>query len=475
MPSGRSGRTMNVAKEARVRVTFCGAAGTVTGSCHLVEVGGLRILLDCGLFQGHQDVETRNYAAFPFAPREIDFVVLSHAHLDHAGLLPRLVREGFRGDVISTPPTAEIARAVLMDAAHVQAEDAQYRARKAKRRGEEVFPPLYDVGDVLDTLDTFRRRIPYEERVSLKDGTEVVLHDAGHILGSASVELRGEGKTLVYSGDLGNAHRPLVRSASPPPRADVVLVESTYGDRRHRSLDESVTEMQSLAKTVLGRGGNLLIPSFALERTQEVLYELFTLWQHGELPECRVFLDSPLGIATTRIFARYPDYFDAAGREVFSRKPNPFVFPPLRYTQTTEESRQINALAGGAIILAGSGMCTGGRILHHLRHNLWREECGVLFVGYQADGTLGRSLVDGARRVNVLGEETAVRATVSTVNGFSAHADQPALVAWLKQAAAPEIYLVHGEKTSSDGLKKAIQREMSGEVHLAAWQETVVV
>ncbi len=458
-----------------MRVTFCGAAGTVTGSCHLIEVDGLRILLDCGLFQGHQDVETRNYAAFPFSPSDIDFVVLSHAHLDHAGLLPRLVRQGFRGDVISTPPTAEIARAVLVDAAHVQVEDAQYRARKARRRGEEVPPPLYDVADALDSLDAFRRRIPYEEPLLLKGGIEVVLHDAGHILGSASVELRAEGKTLVYSGDLGNAHRPLVKNPSPPPRADLVLVESTYGDRRHRSLEESVDEMQSLAKTVLERGGNLLIPSFALERTQEVLYELFVLWQEGRLPPCRVFLDSPLGIATTRIFARYPDYFDAAGREVFSREPNPFSFPPLHYTQTTEESKQINALTQGAIILAGSGMCTGGRILHHLRHNLWREECGVLFVGYQADGTLGRSLVDGAQRVSVLGEETAVRATISTVNGFSAHADQPAIVEWLRPAAAPEIYLIHGERTASDGLKAAIQKAMPGDVHLAAWRETAVL
>ena len=405
--------------------------------------------------------------------REIDFVVLSHAHLDHAGLLPRLVREGFRGDVISTPPTAEIARAVLMDAAHIQAEDAQYRARKARRRAEDSPPPLYDVGDVLDTLDAFRRRVPYEERVALRNGVEVVLHDAGHILGSASVELRGDGKTLVYSGDLGNAHRPLVRDPTPPPPADVVLVESTYGDRRHRSLEESVAEMHALARTVLGRGGNLLIPSFALERTQEVLYELFGLWQRGDLPECDVFLDSPLGIATTRIFGRYLDWFDDEGRQVFSREPNPFAFPPLHYVQTIDESKRINALSARNIILAGSGMCTGGRVLHHLRHNLWRDECGILFVGYQAEGTLGRQIVDGAKRVNVLGEETAVRATVSTVNGFSAHADQPAVVEWLRGAKAAAIFLVHGEAMSLDALKTAIERELPGDVHLAGWRETV--
>ena len=456
-----------------MRVTFCGAAGSVTGSCHLVEADGLRILLDCGLFQGQRDVEARNRAPFPFEPRGIDFVVLSHAHLDHAGLLPRLVREGFRGDVISTPPTAEIARVVLVDAAHIQTEEARYRARKARRRGEEAPPPLYDVGDALDSLDAFRRRVRYDEPVTLKRGVDVILHDAGHILGSACVEVRAEGKSLLYSGDLGNAHRPLVKSPSAPPHADLVLVESTYGNRRHRSLEESVAEMKTVAETVLGRGGNLLIPSFALERTQEVLYELFSLWRRGGLPECRVFLDSPLAIATTRIFARYLDYFDADGREVFSRTPNPFSFPLLHYAQTTEESKEINALRQRNVIIAGSGMCTGGRILHHLRHNLWREDSGILFVGYQADGTLGRSIVDGARRATLFGEETVVRAMVATVNGFSAHADQPALVEWLRQATPGEVFLVHGEATSLEGLKKAIQSEIATQVHVATWLETV--
>ncbi len=458
-----------------MRITFCGAAETVTGSCHLVETDGLRILLDCGLFQGHRDVESRNRESFPFKPAEIDFLLLSHAHLDHVGLIPRLVKEGFHGEVVTTPPTAEIAKVILTDSAHIQVEEAAYRARKARRRGERAPSPLYDVGDVLDSLDAFRRRIPYDKPATLKEGVEVVFHDAGHILGSATIELRAEGKALLYSGDLGNRHRPIVRDPSDPPHADIVLIESTYGDRRHRTLDDSVAELREAIKTVIGRGGNLLIPSFALERTQEVLYELFLMWQMKELPKCKIFLDSPLAIATTRIFARHPGYFDAEGKDVFSQSPNPFDFPPLHFTQTTDESKSINAIPEGNIIIAGSGMCTGGRIIHHLRHNLWREEAGVIFVGYQARGTLGRTVIEGADRVSIFGEETAVRAQIWTVNGFSAHADQPILLSWLKKASPDHVFLVHGEEESLQGFKQAIDQKLTVDAQIPAWKETVEV
>lgn len=458
-----------------MRITFCGAAETVTGSCHLVETDGLRILLDCGLFQGHREVEARNRGEFPFDPTRIDFLLLSHAHLDHVGLIPRLVKEGFVGEVVTTPPTAEIAKVILADSAHIQVEEASYRTRKARRRGEEALPPLYDVGDVLDSLDAFRRRVPYEQPVALKNGVEAVFHDAGHILGSATIELRAEGKTLLYSGDLGNRHQPIVRDPSDPPRANAVIIESTYGNRRHRTLDDSVIELKEAIHTVIGRGGNLLIPSFALERTQEVLYELFLMWQGKELPRCKIFLDSPLAIATTRIFSRYPGYFDKEGKEVFSQPPDPFNFPPLHYTQTTEESKRINALPEGNIIIAGSGMCSGGRIIHHLRHNLWRKEAGVIFVGYQARGTLGRQIIEGADRVNIFGEETAVRAQLWTVNGFSAHADQPILLNWLKKADADRVFLVHGEEESLEGFNQAIEEKLLARPQIAGWQETVEV
>jgi metallo-beta-lactamase family protein len=458
-----------------MKITFCGAAKTVTGSCHLVEAGGRKILLDCGLFQGSHDVEIRNAQGFPFEPAQVDVVLLSHAHLDHVGRIPLLVKNGFRGEVISTPPTAAIAKVILTDSAHLQVEEAAHNARKAGRHGEEARGPLYDVGDVLDSLETFRRRVGYEESIDLGGGVSAVFHDAGHILGSAVIELRAEGKTLLYSGDLGNRHHPIVRDPSRPPKVDAAIIESTYGDRRHRRLEESVDELKEAVHTVLGRGGNVLIPSFALERTQEVLYELFLMWRNKELPQCKIYLDSPLAIATTRIFARYLPFFDAEGKEVFSKRPNPFNFPPLHYAQTTDESRHINSQPEGNIIIAGSGMCTGGRILHHLRHNLWRKEAGVIFVGYQAASTLGREIVEGAKRVRIHGEETVVQAQIWTVNGFSAHADQPLLLDWLGKTEAKQVILVHGEPSSLDGFSRAITETLAMETRIPDWKETLAL
>ena len=458
-----------------MKITFCGAAGTVTGSCHLVETNGIRILLDCGLFQGRREVEDYNLDPFPFDPNKIDYLLLSHAHLDHVGLVPRLVREGFTGEIVCTPPTEEIAKLILADSAHLQVEEAAYRARKARRRGEEAKGPLYDMGDVLRASSAFRKLIAYEEEIDLGHGVSAIFHDAGHILGSANIELKSEGKTIVYSGDIGNRHQPIVREPSLPPHADAVLIESTYGDRRHRPAEESAAELKGAIETVLGRRGNLLIPSFALERTQEILYALFLLWKKKGLPKCRIFLDSPLAIATTRVFGRHLDYFDKEGREAFSHTPNPFSFPPLEYTQTTDESRRINAIPEGNVIIAGSGMCTGGRIVHHLRHNLWREEAGVIFVGYQAGGTLGRRIVEGDEHVKILGEEVAVRAQVWTVNGFSSHADQPILIDWLRSASPKEAFLVHGEEHSLKGLGEAAESQLSLKAHIAVRGETVEV
>ena len=339
-----------------MRITFCGAAGTVTGSCHLVEVEGLRLLLDCGLFQGGRQREDLNRQPFPFDPKEIDAVLLSHAHLDHAGRLPLLVGRGFAGKILCTEPTAEIAKLMLADSAHLQVEEAAYRARKARRRGETAEPPLYDMAEVLRCVDLFRPIAGYGEPVRLSDRVSCVFRDAGHILGSAAIELRTSNGNLLFSGDLGNRHQPIVRDPSRPPRADVLLIESTYGDRIHRSMEETVAELREAIETVIPDNGNLLIPTFALERAQEVLYELFLLWKDDELPRCRIFLDSPLAISTTRVFARHPDYFDAEGQAVFSSTPNPFDFTPLRYSQTTDESKEINKKSRGNVIIAGSGM-----------------------------------------------------------------------------------------------------------------------
>ncbi len=458
-----------------MRITFCGAAGTVTGSCHLVETDGLRILLDCGLFQGAHDRDQGNRAPFPFDAKSIDFVLLSHAHLDHAGLLPRLAREGFSGRIICTRPTAEIARLMLADSAHLQVEDAAYQARKAKRRGELALPPLYDMDDVLRCAELFRPLDGYGVAASLRGSVSCVFHDAGHILGSACVELRSPNGTLLFSGDLGNGHRPIVRDPSEPPRADVVLVESTYGDRRHRTIEESVAELEEAIQTIVPRGGNLLIPSFALERTQEVLYEMFQFWTSKRLPRCMIYVDSPLATSTTRVFARFLDYFDEEGRRIFAGHPNPFEFPALDYVETMDESKRLNTQPGGNVIIAGSGMCNGGRIVHHLRHNLWNDKAGVVFVGFQAVGTLGRTLVDGAKSVHIFGEEVAVRAKIWTVGGFSSHADQLGLLHWLRQTSAKHLFLIHGEPATLQAFRDVIARELTIEPHMAAWKETVSV
>jgi len=458
-----------------MKITFCGAAETVTGSCHLIEVDGMRLLLDCGLFQGGHHAKDRNRDPFPFDPKSIDVVLLSHAHLDHSGRLPLLVRQGFSGKILCTSPTAEIVKLMLADSAHLQVEEASYRARKARRRGKEAPPPLYDMADVLRCAELFRPVAGYDQLTKLNDRVSCVFHDAGHILGSAAIELRTSNGSLLFSGDLGNRHQPIVRDPAPPPTVDVLLVESTYGDRAHRSMDDTVAEFKTAIKTVIPNNGNLLIPSFALERAQEVLYELFLLWKDGELPRCRIFLDSPLAISTTRVFARYPDYFDAEGQSIFAGSPNPFDFTPLRYTQTTDESKEINKTSRGNIIIAGSGMCTGGRIIHHLRHNLWHKDSGVLFVGYQAVGTLGRQIVDGAQQVRIYGEEVAVAAKVWTVNGFSSHADQPILLDWIRQAEPKHLILVHGEQETLRAFADRIRQDLSLESHTAAWQETIEI
>ncbi len=411
----------------------------------MVEANGLRLLFDCGMYQGHD--AARNREPFPFDPQKIDYVILTHAHLDHCGMIPRLVREGFRGHVISTRPTADIARHILLDAAHLQEEEAEREARRARRRGEPPPEPLFDVGDALAAMDHFSLRIEYGKELKLDHGVSLILHDAGHILGSGIAELRAGGRVLVYTGDLGSWGRPIVRDPSPAPPCDLLVSEGTYGDRPHRSFAESVAEFRDAINTVLGRGGSVLVPSFALERTQEVLYVLYGLWKKAEIPRsARIVLDSPLGSAVTRVFSKYADWFDKEGRELFSHPENPFRFPALSVTRSVEDSKRLNHVGGGYIIVAGSGMCTGGRIVHHLRHRLWREEDGVVFVGYQARGTLGRAIVEGAKTVRIMGEEVAVRARIWTINGFSAHADREELLHWISGAEAGQVVLVHGEE-----------------------------
>ncbi|MDD5763782.1 MAG: MBL fold metallo-hydrolase [Candidatus Bipolaricaulis anaerobius] len=440
-----------------MKLTFAGAAGTVTGSCFHLEVGDLRILIDCGMFQGPPELEARNTAPFPFDPKGVDWLVLTHGHLDHLGLVPRLFREGFRGRGICTRPTRDIAHAMLMDAARIQEEE-----------GEDA---LYTAADALASLDLFGTQLEYGEEIALNGDVRLRFHDAGHILGAAFVELHAEGKTVVFSGDLGNRGKPLVEDPSYPPKADIVVLESTYGNREHPPLEASVAELRDAIVDALAAGGNVVIPSFALERTQEVLYLLFRLWQERRIPSCPIYLDSPLATQATRIFERYSERFPAPARRLFQRREDPFDFELLEYTLTRQASKKIGE-DSGAIIIAGSGMCTGGRVLYHLRDNLPRPESALVFVGYQAMGTLGREIADGASRVEILGSIVPVRASVHKIEGLSAHADLPILVDWTLHADPREVFLVHGEPPAFDSL--AARLGSAGcRTHIADWHETV--
>jgi metallo-beta-lactamase family protein len=425
-----------------------GAAKQVTGSCHLITCNDRRVLIDCGLFQGSEETERANAEPFGFDPASIDALLLTHAHLDHCGRIPLLVRHGFRGRILTTAATRELARVVLLDSAGIQEEDAR-REQRRNRQGDTLAPPLYTLDDALHALDFFGPDISYDETVSVTDGIRARFLDAGHILGSASIRLELDDGTqrtsILFSGDLGNPGRPILRDPAPAPAADHVVMESTYGDRPHRPVPDSVEEMYLAIRVTTARRGNVVIPTFALERTQEILYYLHRGIRDGLIPpHVRVFLDSPMAISATEIFRRHPECFDAAFLDELQHG-DPFAMPGLHFTHETSESMAINNIESGAIILAGSGMCNGGRVRHHLKHNLWRARSSVVFVGYAAEGTLARRIVDGEPTVRVFNEEIPVRAQVWTINGFSAHADQPALLAWLGDAPRRKVFLVHGE------------------------------
>jgi metallo-beta-lactamase family protein len=427
-------------------LTCHGAAGEVTGSCHLLDHAGVRILVDCGLFQGSDALEGENARDFAFDPKSIDFVLLTHAHLDHCGRLPLLARRGFRGEIIATAPTRELARLVLTDAASLQEEEAKSRTR----RFSELVTPLYTIEDAFHAMDFFGRRAEYGRDIALAPGLSVRFVDAGHMLGSASVLIEarrgGSKRRILFSGDLGNPGRPLLREAEPPPAADVVVMEATYGDRDHRSSADSIAELVDAIADRVGRGGNVVIPTFALERAQEILYHLAEAVREGALPRTLpVFLDSPMAISATETFARYPECLGDAARRRLARGGDLFGLPTLRFTRETADSMALNRIKGGAVILAGSGMCTGGRVRHHLRHNLWRKHAGVIFVGYAARGTPARRIIDGADTVRLFGEDIRVHARIWTINGFSAHAGQHDLLEWLGRAAPRKAVLVHGE------------------------------
>ena len=435
-----------------MKLSFHGADRSVTGSCHLVECAGKRILIDCGLHQGSRELDEENAAPFGFDAAAIDYVLLTHAHLDHCGRLPLLAKRGFRGEVIMTSASRELARLVMLDAAHLQEEDASYHARHGKHDGasQDNNKPLYSTLDALNCLDFFGRTAVYDQVFEVSAGVHATFIDAGHILGSASIflelEEQGHSTSVLFSGDLGNAGRLLLRSPSKPPHVENVVMETTYGDRLHKPLGPSIDEFYGAVTETFKRGGNVIIPTFALERAQELLYYLSQGIAQGRLSKStQVYLDSPMAISATEIFRRHQECFEPAAVKLFQEGHDPFSLPGLHFTRQTAESIAINSVHGGAIIMAGSGMCTGGRIRHHLQHNLGREDSSIVFVGYAANGTLARRIIDGAKQVNIFGEDIPVRARIYTINGFSAHADQAELLAWQKQTSAKRTFLVHGE------------------------------
>ncbi len=435
-----------------IRLSCHGAAKQVTGSCHLLETDRARILIDCGMFQGGRELAEENAAEFGFDPASIDALLLTHAHLDHCGRIPLLVRRGFRGRIIATAPTHELARLVLVDSAGLQEEEARRAQRHARHRGDADASPLYTLADAFHSMQYFDGAARYGTRMQVADGVWATFMNAGHILGSASIFVElddgASGRRSVYfSGDIGNPGRPLLDDPQAPPAApDYVVMETTYGDRDHRGWQASVDELIDAVAGTHDRGGNVVIPTFALERAQEVLYALGDGIAHARLPRhLAVFLDSPMAISATEVFQRYP----GAMREDFGRAlhhGDPFALAGLRMTRDAAESMAINNIRGGAVIMAGSGMATGGRVRHHLRHNLWNEAASVIFVGYAAQGTLARLIIDGARRVRLFDEEIQVRAKVHTINGFSAHAGHSELLAWLRRCGSPrQVFLVHGD------------------------------
>jgi metallo-beta-lactamase family protein len=434
-----------------MRLSFHGAAQNVTGSCHLLEAGGLKILVDCGLFQGARHTDEENAAAFGFDTSEIDYLLLTHAHLDHCGRIPLLVKRGFAGKIITTAATRELTKLILIDSAHIQEEDAIRASRHKRRGGQNNIRPLYDQVDVLFALDFFGPNVGYDEDVALNDAVTVRFINAGHILGSASVVVEvtehETTKRIVFSGDLGSPGHAILSNSTLPPECDYVVMETTYGGRMHKDRESSNAELTDVIAETVARGGNVVIPTFALERTQEILFHLKNAIKNEDLPRSlAIFLDSPMAISATKIFRRHADGFSPEVRDAMLAGKHPFHPPGLRFTRQVEESRAINRIRGGAVIMAGSGMCTGGRVRHHLRHNIWRPECSVVFVGFAAEGTLARQIVDGAKHIRISGEDIQVKANIHTINGFSAHADQRELLYWVSHTGKPKtIFLVHGD------------------------------
>ena len=456
-----------------MKIKFCGASTGVTGSCHLLTSGEHKILLDCGQFQGGKAQDALNYEKFPFEPSEIECVVLSHAHIDHCGRLPLLTKRGFEGKIYCTDATADLLSVMLKDSAYIHEKETEWKNRKAERAGREQVEPLYTIEDAEKTLSLVSP-ILYDQQIEINSDMKIVFNDAGHILGSAITELwvteDDKESKIVFSGDLGMEGRPILRDPTYIKKADYVIMETTYGNRIHKELGSGVEKLIEIILNTTRRGGNVVIPSFAVGRTQELIYELNRFYDSNneyrkELDKIFVYIDSPMATTATEIFRRNAQVFDEETREYILKGDNPLEFKNLKFTRSSKESQDLNFNKEPKIIISASGMCEAGRIRHHLKHNLWNPKNSIVFVGYQGQGTLGRSLVEGIKMVSLFGEEIQVNAEIHNLEGFSGHADQNGLFAWLAhfEQKPKQIFLVHGEEESKKDFAKLVNEKLSYE------------
>ncbi|MCM8772435.1 MAG: MBL fold metallo-hydrolase [Candidatus Omnitrophica bacterium] len=443
-----------------MKIKFLGATKNVTGSKFLLQIDGKNLLVDCGLFQ-ERELKNRNWEEFPVDIEKIDCILLSHAHLDHSGYIPKIVKDGFSGKIYCTYPTSEITKIALLDSAKLQVEDAEKKRKRHQKEGRKgPYPeiPLYDVSDAEKSFHLFEP-INYNEVVEISDKIKVVFYNSGHILGSSLIKIYVNGKEIVFSGDLGREGSPLLHPPEIIESADILILESTYGDRIHEEREIAIEKLENIINETVKKGGNIVIPTFAIERAQEILYYLKKLLIEDRIPHILTFLDSPMAIEVTEVFKKYLSYIDGEAEKIIEKNISPFDFPLLHFTKTVEESKMINHIKGSTIIMAGSGMCTGGRIKHHLISNIEREESSILFVGYQAKGTLGREIIE-KEEVRILGNYYKVRAKIEKIDGFSAHADKGELLKWLDgfKKFPEKLFLVHGEEETIENFAETIKK-----------------
>ncbi len=464
----------------QIRLGFYGGAHNVTGSRFLLEANNTRLLVDCGLFQ-ERKFRYRNWEPFSFDPASLDAVLLTHAHVDHCGLIPKLMRDGFRGKIYCTTATADITRIILLDAAHLQEEDAAFKKRRHEREGRKgPYPevPLYTTEDAEASFPHFSP-VDYREVVPVGEGIQATFHDAGHVLGSSMIKItvsqEGETRTLLFSGDVGRWDRPILNDPSMFKEIDYAVVESTYGNRTHDEPPDISDSLAEIINSTYKARGNIIVPSFALQRSQEVLYYMNELLMNDEIPDIPVFLDSPMAIRITEVFKQHRELFDKEMSQLMRERKSPFEFPGLEMLQTANESKALNDIKETVMIIAGSGMCTGGRVKHHLVTNITRPESTILFIGYQAIGTLGRSIVDGAKTVRILGQRYPVRARIAQIHGFSSHADRDELFKWVSGISPRRVFVVHGEAKSVEEFGRFLRQRTGWKVSTPMYGESVVL